>query len=386
MRRLLFLMCILVLAGCAKTPVPEPAPEPRPEVVLPPPLAEVGVFELPDDEVMRYVKGLHPSTQGLSRWQDMDFAVSQSLRYTGSQPAGKVALRLGDTNVTYGHMNRTLKRLKTILPLLDTQPELLAREFRWLRVGPDFRFTGYYEPTLAASPVRTERFSRPLYSKPPDFQKVLKKNKGRYHSRATIDVKGVLRNRGLEVAWVEDPLDVVILQIQGSGRLIFPDGSSRAVLYDGKNHHPYTALGKVMRERGLLPPDGISMQSIRAWFAKNPESKEKLLNINARYVFFRLDEDKGSLGSMGRILSPQVSVAVDQSVLPNGLTTFMGLRIPDEQGHPTEPFTGLMLPQDSGGAIRKHRVDLFFGNGEKAAHCAGYLNQPGAVMVLLLKD
>lgn len=384
MRGVLVLIISIVLAGCASQQ-PQRVAEPQPAIQLPPSLSQAGVFVLPKEEVLRYVKNLNPRTQNLAQWTDMDFAVSQSLCFTQTRPAERVALTLGERPITYGQLNLTLSKLRELLPRLHEQPELLASEFVWLRVGPDFRFTGYYEPTLEASPVRTERFRQPLYSRPPDYANVLKRNKGRYHSRAAIESKGVLRGRGLEIAWIEDPMDAFILQIQGSGRLRFPDGTIRYALYNGQNHHPYKALGKVMKERGLLPPDGISMQSIRAWLAVHPAETPKLLNANPRYVFFKL-EDKGSYGSMGSILSPRVSVAVDQSVLPNGLATVMGLMTPDSTGHPTEPFLALTLPQDSGGAIRKNRVDLFFGNGEDAEHSAGYLDQPGAVMVLLHKD
>lgn len=383
MRRICTLFLLVVLAGCAaQTPQPT---EPRPEVTLPSPLTQAGVFVVPKEEVLRYVKGLNPGTQNLTRWTDMEFAVSQSLRYTQTRPADRVALRLGERPVTYGQMNRTLAKLRELLPRLQEQPELLATEFVWLRVGPDFRFTGYYEPTLEASPVRTERFKQPLYRTPPDYAAVLKRNKGRYHTREAIEAKGVLRGKGLEIAWIEDPVDAVILQIQGSGRLRFPDGTIRYALYDSKNQHPNKPLGRVMKERGLLPPGVMSMPAIREWLAAHPAETPALLNTDPSYVFFRLG-DKGSYGSMGGILSPKVSVAVDQNVLPNGLATVMGLLTPDATGHATEPFLALTLPQDSGGAIRKNRVDLFFGNGQEAEHRAGYLNQHGAVMVLLHKD
>lgn len=381
MRVLSVLFLAVIMAGCAsKAPVPQDT-RPMASIVIPPALEAAVVIEVPPEEVRRYVEGMHPSRQGLQRWQDMDFAVTQSLKHAAAKPKDQVAVRLGDRSITYGHMARTLTKLKALLPRLDANPELLVSEFLWLRVGPDFRFTGYYEPTIPASPKRTAQFSHPLYMKPPDYDDVVRK-KGKYHTRKTIDVKGILRNKGLEIAWIEDPTDASLLQIQGAGRLRFPDGSIRYALYDGKNQHSMYPLARMMKDRGLLPPDGVSMKSIRAYLDNNPDQKAELLATDPSYVFFRLD-NIGSYGSMGRILSPKVSVAVDQKILPNGLATFMSLYIPDQSGKPTEAFAGLMLPQDSGGAIKRNRIDIFFGNGSDAEIRAGHLSQSGAVMVLL---
>ena len=138
-----------------------------------------------------------------------------------------------------------------------------------------------------------------------------------------------------------------------------------------------------MVERGLLRREEVSMEAIRAWLAAHPEQQTELLDTNPSYVFFRLGDNKGSYGSMGRILTPWVSVATDQNVLPNGLLTMMHLALPDENGQMTPPFNGLLLPQDTGGAIRNNRVDLFCGNGPWATHTAGYLDTKGAVFLLL---
>ena len=138
----------------------------------------------------------------------------------------------------------------------------------------------------------------------------------------------------------------------------------RSVLYDGQNGHKYVALGRVMVDRGLLKREEVSMFSIREWLAAHPDQVTDLLDTNPSYVFFKLGKPgtSGSKGSMGRRITPWVSVATDQSVLPNGLLT---------------------LPQDTGGAIKHNRVDLFCGNGETATHTASYLDNRGAVFLLL---
>ncbi|MEG2140981.1 MAG: MltA domain-containing protein, partial [Bilophila sp.] len=329
-----FVLCAALLGGCAVTPRPATVP-PRPEVpeVQVAPLAVQGLFPVSEEESRRLSKALSPASQGLPSWKSMTFAVDQSLAHTRAKPAKRVAFGSSDVRITYGQMANALARLKTLLPLLDTEPELLATEFRWMRMGPDFGFTGYYEPEIPASPVRTERFKCPIYKTPPDLKK---HRRGTYHTRHQIDCKGALRGRGLELAWVEDAVDVFILQIQGSGRLRYADGTVHYVLYDAQNGHKYVSLGRVMIDRGLLLREEVNMQAIRDWLRTHPESKTELLDTNPSYVFFKPGgaalagnptsdtpsgkgnkAGNGSRGSMGRLLTPWVSVATDQGILPN---------------------------------------------------------------------
>ena len=383
-RFFLCLSCLsFFLSGCAFQSPTHPG-ETLPAVNEPAvdPLAVSGYFRLPYEDAVKLSRSLSPARQGLGSWKDLRFAIRQSLAYVEGRPAGRVALSMPDEDITYGDMAKALRRLEKLLPALDRHPEQLATAFRWYRRGPDFGFTGYYEPEILASPVQTEQFKHPLYRTPPDMKKI-KRRRGRYYSRHEIDCKGVIRGRGLELAWVENPVDAFILQIQGSGRLRYENGQTRSILYASQNGHKYKALGRVMVERGLLRREEVSMEAIRAWLAAHPEQQTELLDTNPSYVFFRLGDNKGSYGSMGRILTPWVSVATDQNVLPNGLLTMMHLALPDENGQMTTPFNGLLLPQDTGGAIRNNRVDLFCDNGPWATHTAGYLDTKGAVFLLL---
>lgn len=309
----------------------------------------------------------------------MAFAVDQSLAYVRCRPQAQILFQAGSLNVTYGHLADVLTRLKTLLPRLDAEPELLASAFAWYRLGPDFGFTGYYEPELPASAVRTERFRYPLYATPPELKR--KHRRALFHTRHAIDRKGALAGRGLEIAWTDDPVEVFILHIQGSGRLRYPDGQVRHALYAGQNGRKYVSLGRIMRERGHLPADGITLNTIRDWLARHPEERDALLDTNPSYVFFRLSDDP-SLGSMGRPLTPWVSVATDPNVLPSGCLTFMSVALPAEAGG-SLPFHALTLPQDKGGAIRAHRVDLFCGHGPEAERIAATLDARGAVFILL---
>lgn len=343
------------------------------------PLARSGAFKLPRDEAESLALKMSVRYHGMDSWRDLDFPVSQSLAHISARPADRNALSVPGLSLTNGKLAQTLSHLRSVLPQLDRHPGLLARDFDWYRIGPDFGFTGYYEPTLRASRTRSAAYPYPLYRVPPDLKK------GRpYHTRNAIDRKGVLSGRGLEIAWVSSETDAFFLHIQGSGRLLFEDGSVTHVLYAGKNNRSYVPIGRVMRDRGMLEPDNVSMQSIRECLLGNPEKCAEIFDANPSYVFFR-EAAKGPVGAMGRPLTPYVSTATDRSVLPHGSLVFATLPLPDASGRPGRAFYGLTLPQDTGGAIKGNRIDLFCGAGEEAAHIAGYLNAKGAVYILVKK-
>lgn len=284
------LLCLLLSACGGKSTRPDVVQPDVPEAVRVTPLETPGVFPVSEAEAQRLSRGLAPARQGMRSWKDMRFAVEQSLAYVRAKPSSRVAVNYPALQVTYGEMEKGLERLLRLLPFLDKAPEVLASDFRWVRIGPDFGFTGYYEPEIPASHVRKGRFQYPIYKSPPDLRK-----KRPYHTRHAIDCKGALKGRGLELAWVEDPVDIFMLQIQGSGRLRFEDGSVRSVLYDGQNGHKYVALGRVMVDRGLLKREEVSMFSIREWLAAHPDQVTDLLDTNPSYVFFKL----GQAGDFG---------------------------------------------------------------------------------------
>lgn len=344
------------------------------------PVAQMRAEIVDTENARELTKGLSAKAQGLTSWNDLAFGIRQSLDYIQLRPANETALTLpglDPVRISWGDLRSSLLRMLEILPYLDVNPGLLADEFTWLRLSPEFGFTGYYEPTLRADYRGGPIYKHPLYALPPDLKA------GRpYHDRHTIDRKKALAGRGLEIAWVQDDVDIFFLQIQGSGRLVYPDGKVKHILYAGKNGHPYVALGRVMRDRGLLEPDNINMNSIRSCLEDNKELKHELLDSNPSYVFFRLEDD-GPVGSMGRILTPRVSLAVDPRVLPYGSLLFFRVDLPDSLGEHTRNTQAIGLPQDSGGAIKGRRVDLFMGAGDEAEHVAGHLNSEGTIYILL---
>jgi len=251
--------------------------------------------------------------------------------------------------------------------------------FKPVLIGaPPALFTGYYEPELQGSPVRTPRFAWPIYRRPPDLR-----DGEVYHDRATIE-GGALRGRGLEIAWLEDPVEAFFLQIQGSGRIVMPNGTVVRVGYGGRNGHAYRSVGQEMIRRGTHTPDQVSAQEIRAYVARNPQAGAALLNINPSYVFFRrlpdLPPEKGPIGAMGRSITTLRSIAVDPDFTPLGAPVWV-----EKDG--AGAFRRLMVAQDTGGAIKgAQRADIFFGTGDAAGEAAGTVKDGGRMLVLLPID
>ncbi len=351
-------------------------------------------------------RSLDPATQDLASWRDLEPGLKLSLDYLTSKPADGVAVA-GPPAVTWGRVRATAQRLLELLPQLDADPGLLAREFAWAELAPRPLLTGYYAPILDASPVATPEFPYPLYALPPDVQTV---DLGRFHprwdgqtlvyrvqggriepyfDRAAIDGQGALAGQGLELAWVRDRYDAFVLQVQGSGLLRFPDGALRHALYAGKNGRQYVSLGKAMAQAGLIPLEQVTMSSIREYLDAHPDQEQALLDKNPSYVFFRL-ADSGPLGAMGRLLTPRVSVATDPRVLPLGSVLALAADLPpgapgtaDEAGR---ALAGLALAQDTGGAIKQAHLDYFCGSGPEAGALAGELKARARVWLLLVRE
>lgn len=266
----------------------------------------------------------------------------------------------------------------------------------------DGLFTGYYEPLLHGSLTPDSRFHIPLYLRPHDLVTVDlgafapdlsgrtiagRVESGRlrpYPDRAAIDA-GALSGRGLEIVYVDDPVDAFFLHIQGSGVVRLPDGRDLQVGFAAKNGRPYFAIGRALVERGALKRDDVSMQTIRAWLAAHPDEAMAVMQRNASYVFFRPLSGAGPLGSLGVPLTPGRSIAVDSGYIPLGAPLWLDTMLPPADGDTDQiPLRRLMVAQDSGGAIRGGvRGDVFWGAGDDAARIAGRMKQSGRWYLLL---
>ena len=266
------------------------------------------------------------------------------------------------------------------------------------RGRPAGLFTGYYEAELHGSRKRHDSYQVPLYVRPPDLVTVElgkfraewkgkriagRVDKGRltpFETRAAID-KGALAGRGLELLWVNDPVDAFFLHIQGSGRVRMDDGGILRVGYAGQNGHRYVSIGKELINRGQITREAMSMQAIRAWLQSHPTQGAALMARNPSFIFFHVIDGEGPVGAQGVALTPGRSLAVDRRFVPLGLPVWLDTTDPL---NPAQPLRRLVVTQDTGGAIKGPvRGDLFWGFGDEAAQRAGHMKQTGRYYLLL---
>lgn len=271
----------------------------------------------------------------------------------------------------------------------------------------DVLFTGYYQVVIDGSLVPTEKFRFPIYAKPPDLitaqkvtlvprlieERIFGRAEGEqflpYYTRRQIDQEGLLRGRGLEIAWVADPIELFFLHIQGSGIIRLPDGTQLSVGYAGQNGWPYRSIGRLLIDTGKLAKEEMSMQRLRRYLQENPEEQNEILDYNQSYIFFRMNPS-GAIGSLEVPVTAGRSIATDLRLFPKGALALVRTEIPtiDSAGELTgwRPATRFVLNQDSGGAIRgPQRADIYFGAGETAASMAGYMNRQGKMFFLVLR-
>jgi len=261
--------------------------------------------------------------------------------------------------------------------------------------------TGYYEPLLHGSRTPTRRFKYPLYAAPDDLLVIdlaelhpdLKHRRLRgklqgnkvvpYFSRGEIE-NGGAPLMGREIVWVDDAVDAFFLHIQGSGQVELETGERLRLGYADQNGHPFRSLGRLLIQRGELPPERASMQGIKEWARRNPRKVQEFMNANPSYVFFReLSRDlPGPIGALGVPLMPERSIAVDPRVIPLGVPVYLATTWPNT----AEPLNRLMVAQDTGGAIAGGvRADFFWGFGDPAGYQAGKMRQAGRMWALLPK-
>lgn len=374
----------LFLAACASQPLPSPegprpvpAPAPAPVPVPTPAPSPVGAnaretgvtIEAPQvlkrEEAERALAAFRASCPAVTRRTDTSGL---------TQPSDWQALCTQATSLDPSYA-----------------PGFFYYGFDWAKVGDGRAFaTGYYEPEIEGSRVQLPGYV-PIYIVPPDLVRCTKPDgtsgRGRvdesgtctlYFTRAEIEDEA-LAGKGLELAWAKDPVELFFVEIQGSGRLRLPDGSIMRIGYAEQNGRDYIAIGKLLRDRGILPPGGAGMQAIRDWIRDNPDEGRALMRENMSYIFFKELTGAGPLGSLNLPLTPRGSVAADPKYVPLGAPIFIHRADRNE-------LDGIWVAQDVGGAIKgPNRFDTFWGAGPDAVATAGGMSANGEALILVPK-
>src|SRR5580698_3557924 len=277
------------------------------------------------------------------------------------------------------------------------------------RLGEDAGFvTGYYEPVIDGSRTKTDVYTVPVYRRPSNlfvrgynqdsvslpnkgevFRKIGRRKLVPYYDRAQIE-DGAIAGRGLEICWLKSQTDLLFSQIQGSARVRLEDGSTIRINYDAHNGYPYTAVGRILIDRGIIPKEQMSMQRIREWMDQNPDGAKELRRANRAYVFFRevnLSDKDEAVSAQGVPLTPGRSIAVDKALHVYGTPFFIEGELPIETAQSKTPFRRLMVAQDTGSAITgPARADIYFGAGQEAGRVSGRLRHSMRFVILVPKS
>jgi len=389
----------LVVFSAACAPVSEPEIH-EPEIRKP-------------EVVMEKVDMCPPFFEDHFPFETLASALEKNRAYLDRLPPDHL-FRYGEKTFSPYHIKQSQK---LILELIRQNPdpadltEAIERNFDIFKAAGGrsgkVLFTGYYEPVYKASLSPDENFRYPIYSPPsdmvridpglfnPDFKNdhLVARIEGSkaipYYSRYQIETEKALEGRGIELAWLEDPVDVAFLHIQGSGRLELPDGRIISAGYAARNGHPYRSIGAYLIKKGAIAREDMSMQAIRGYLASNPGRIETVLNYNPSYIFFRI-HDGPAVGNIGVPLTPMRSIALDVDIFPGGALGFISAKRPrlnvDGLIEEWEPFSAFIVNQDTGSAIKgPGRADIFWGGGRYAETAAGHLRHEGDLYLLVKK-
>ena len=350
---------------------------------------------------------------------DMDYdgietAIDQSLTYLSRVPEDR-RFRFGPTEYDKPHMTRSLELFRDFVATRPDREQLnqFIRQkylvYRSIGRPPDDNvlFTGYFEPLYPGSLTPSPDYPVPVYGLPdnlvtvklgdfsPDWagKRIIGHVEDQrlvpYYTREEIQREGALREKAPVIAWMQDPVDLYFIQVQGSGRLQTPNGQKVSILYAGQNGHTADLVGRHLIRENKVPKEEMSMQRIRQYFREHPEDTERMLHLDPSFVFFRIGTT-GPLGNLGVEVTPGRSIATDRRIFPSGALAYVDTHKPLVSGHRVigqwVPLKRFVLNQDTGGAIKgPGRADLFWGSGAYAETAAGHLKHPGDLYFLVLK-
>ncbi len=383
-----------IFSGCVTAP-------PKPALPVPPP---------PAVSVSRYSALVRLDLKDIPAFEeDLDkaslhTAALQSISYYQNLPEDQLFV-LGSDTYTVRDLTASMASLATLLEGSPDRRDWLAvlsetfAVYQSVGADPDKTvvFSSYYEPTIPARAARDKNYKYPLYARPADLvdvdlglfdptyqgARVVGRREGKalvpYSTRADIDSRKILREKKLEIAWAKDPLDVLDLQIEGSGWLDFGKGNLKRVRYDGDNGRRYQSIGQYLIATGRVPAEKFTREAFRRYLTRHPKERQELLNVNERYIFFRIDTSTASAYAYGNIevpLTPGRSIATDPKLFPKGALAWISVG----------SLKRFMLNQDEGGAIQgPGRVDIFAGHGQNAKLFATHLWNKGKLYFLVKK-
>ncbi len=392
-RNLLFSLILLISLALVGCKVAEEVPE-KPDYDKPLPPGAHALRKITDPSM---IPNLTIACYELSNLRD---GIDNSLSYL-SKPSSQQFFPSND--ITHERAVASLRALGRLIDSglygkeLDTA--IRSRFDFYQSVGCDNKgtvlFTGYYTPIFDGSLTPTSRFKYPLYKQPADL---VKNEKGDtlgqklpdgsmipYPARREIEQAGALR--GTEIAWLADPFEAYIAHVQGSAIIRQPNGELVTLGYAANNGHDYVSVGRKMIDAGLVPAEGLSLKAMIDYFKSHPDQTDRFINQNPRYVFFRL-AGGNPRGCLNEEVIPFRSIATDKSIYPRASLVFMETVLPRPVAGTVRkaPYTGFVLDQDAGGAIRAPgRCDVYMGTGDQAGQMAGQVYEEGKLYYLFIK-
>jgi membrane-bound lytic murein transglycosylase A len=360
----------------------------------------------------------------LDRWVVDDHTAAFAAFLASCRPLLRTSPPEGEKRPMLLALRRVCRQALAAGRLAEEQARMFfERNFRPLRItklGDNSGFlTGYYEPIVDGSRFPTGIFKVPIYRRPPDLVPPLNStgrgfpNRGQslrrtssgalvpYYDRGEI-LDGALDGQHLEICWIKNQMDALVIQIQGSARVRLEDGAMLRINYDAHNGYPFVPVGRILIERNIIPREEMSLERIREWMRADPQGAEEALRQNRSFVFFRIvglsddrqpvgaqgpPHDREAVGAQGIPLTPGRSIAVDNSLHVYGTPFFIHAGLPLTSEKRTASFDRLVIAQDTGSAIvGPARADIYFGAGDQAGHVAGRLHHHGNFAMLVPRE
>jgi membrane-bound lytic murein transglycosylase A len=391
---------LVFLGGCATVHVAPPSSAPT--VVIPPnPIGALPPLINVSSDILH-------SLMDDADLSQLSQAADASDDYFKRLPADQRFVLAGDT-YTARDLQESVESFQKLLTLKLTAEALSERVksdfILYQSVGADGKglvtFSAYYEPTISARLQRDNTYHYPLLGRPDDLvdvdlgsfnttyqgARIAGRHQGRalvhYYTREDIDSKALLAQKGLEIAWAKDPLDIFFLQIEGSGWLDLGAGQTLRIRYDGDNGRKYVSVGQYLINSHRAKAKGFGHDEFIRYMKNHPQTRQSILNVDERYIFFELDRSTGSAYAFGNISEPLTagrSIATDPKLFPKGFLAWVTIAVPKSTLH------RFVFNQDEGGAIQgAGRVDFFTGHGAEAEKLATHLWYPGQLYFLVKK-